>query len=367
MIWLLYNQTSIALSSYRDRFQLIHSFDNQSSGEDLEHLFDSIDTINRYPSSDRRISVPWIDAIHQVVTKIFKRRFLLPIAPKNFTEIDAHLGNESSEEDIYTEPYPLVVNDDEAIKTVLNISNLPPERKRRQATTEYNPAEHVLVILTARSRTLFDYTRREEKLARWIKTVPLRVIVMDFHQISNRRTAEYVHSAFFDQAKLALASAPVRYNFIHTWVETGDPLHGYQLWDHHRRLCSPPPVSPQWNSTLIERRSNAVLTSCSLITLFQPNSDTPLTLKDRLEYTFYQTTDQCFSAPIYRSLSERNLYLQRISNGKWLVIRVDPLLPSSTVKQRKSSTTTSTLPRKFLQPAVNFNESFTFRFSGILR
>ena len=345
LTWLLYNQTRLALASYRDTFHLVHSFANSTSASSsLEHFFDSIDTINVHQDRLQRVSVPWPKAIQSVVTQIFKRRFLLPITPLNVTDQNASIANDSMEEEIFTEPYPLVFNDEHAIKTILNISAIA-ERPKRAVKAKYNRDNHVLVILTTRSKSLYDYTQREQRLAALIASVPLRVMTIDFNAISNRKVAEAAHSAFMDHAKHALASVPVAHNYIETFEERGDALHGNQLYNHYDRLCHSAEERTETTSSLVETGPNAMI-GCPLITLLDSKKSNA-TLKEKTEYTFYQTADQCFSAPVYRSISDRNLYLQRISNGRWFIIRVDPLLPASViVGQRLPSTTTSTFARK---------------------
>jgi hypothetical protein len=346
LTWLLYNQTRIALASYRDTFHLVHSFTNSTSASaSLEHLFDLIDTINAHQETLQRVSVPWPKAIQSVITQIFKRRFLLPIAPLNTTEQNTSMANDSMEEEIYTEPYPLVYNDDHAIKTILNISAIA-ERPKRAIKTKYNRDNHVLVILTTRSKSLYDYTQREQRLAALIASVPLRVVTIDFNTISNRKVAENTHSAFIDHAKHALASLPIGHNYIDTFEERGDALHGNQLFDHYDRLCHSADERTRMSSSLVESSPNAMI-DCPLITLLDTKKSNA-TLKEKTEYTFYQTADQCFSAPVYRSIGDRNLYLQRIANGRWFIIRVDPLLPAPVIigQRSPSTTTTSTFARK---------------------
>jgi hypothetical protein len=343
LIWLLYNQTKIALSYYRDTFYLINSFDTKTS---LEQLFDSIDILNQNIETPKRFSVQWFEAIHNVVTKIFKRRLLLPINILNSTEQYQSLTNDSIDDDdeIYTEPYPLIYSDEHAIKTILNITTYR-YREKRSIKTKYNISNHVLVILTSRSKYLYDYNQQDKRLAQFITSVPLRILVIDFNKISNKKIFESIHSAFIHNAKYALASLPVPYNYI----ETNDVIHGNQLFDYYHRLC----YSSEENlliknltTILIETKDNSTI-DCSLLTLFD-NQNINSTLKEKFDYTFYQTSDRCFSAPVYRSLGDRNLYIQRISNGRWLIIRVDPLLPSTmSILQKFALTTTSTLSRKF--------------------
>ena len=348
LIWLLYNQTRIAVASYRDTFHLVQGFTNSTSPSSLEHLFDSIETINTHQGTLQRVSVPWSKAIQSVVTQIFKRRFLLPVAPLNVTDHSASTTNDSMEEEIYTEPYPLVYNDEQAIKTILNISTIL-ERPKRASKARYNRDNHVLVILTTRSKSLYDYTSRDQRLAALIASVPLRVVTVDFNPISNRKVAEGIHSAFMDHAKHALASVPIAHNYIEMFEERGDALHGNQLFNHHDRLCHSAEEKTRTTSNLVEASPSGTI-DCPLITLLD-NRQSNATLKERTEYTFYQTAEQCFSAPVYRSISDRNLYLQRISNGRWFIIRVDPLLPAPMiVGQQSPSTTTSTFARKCLVP-----------------
>jgi hypothetical protein len=344
LIWLLYNQTKIALSYYRDTFHLINSFDNQTSSKiSLEHLYDSIDILNQNNETPKRFSVQWFEAIHNVVTKIYKKRLLLPIKQINSTELYQNQTNDTIDDEIYTEPYPLIYNDEHAIKTILNITTYL-HKEKRSIKTQYNKLNHVLVILTSRSKYLYDYKKQDKQLAQFITSIPLRILVIDFNKISNKKISEYIHSAFIHNAKYALASLPLSYNYIETYDKSGDVIHGNQLFDDYHRLC----YSSEENLTtnLIEINDSSTI-DCSLLTLFN-NQDINSTLKEKFDYTFYQTTDQCFSAPVYRSLGDRNLYVQRISNGRWLIIRVDPLLPSTmSILQKFASTTTSTLSRKF--------------------
>jgi len=343
LIWLLYNQTKIALSYYRDTFYLINSFDTKTS---LEQLFDSIDILNQNIETPKRFSVQWFEAIHNVVTQIFKRRLLLPINILNSTEQYQSLTNDSIDDDdeIYTEPYPLIYSDEHAIKTILNITTYR-YREKRSIKTKYNISNHVLVILTSRSKYLYDYNQQDKRLAQFITSVPLRILVIDFNKISNKKISESIHSAFIHNAKYALASLPVPYNYI----ETNDVIHGNQLFDYYHRLCYSSEenlLMKNLTTILIETKDNSTI-DCSLLTLFDKQNINS-TLKKKFDYTFYQTSDRCFSAPVYRSLGDRNLYIQRISNGRWLIIRVDPLLPSTmSILQKFASTTTSTLSRKF--------------------
>jgi hypothetical protein len=343
LIWLLYNQTKLAVSYYRDRFHLIHSFDNKTSSKSLEHLYDSIDTINQQFEIPQRISVHWFEAIHSVVTRIFKRRFLIPFTPINSTDQYQNMSNDSIVDEIYTEPYPLIYSEEHIIKTILNITTIP-YREKRAIKSEFNKSNHVLVILTSRSKSLYDYQQRDKDLAQFISSVPLRIVVIDFNKISNKNIAEYTHSAFIHDAKYALASSPVTYNYIETYDDIAN-----QLFDHYHRLCYSTEddlLRKNLTTNLIETNESSTI-DCSLLTVFD-NQNRNSTLKEKLQYTFYQTSDQCFSAPVYRSLSDRNLYVQRISNGRWLIIRVDSLLPSTaSIQQKYASTTTSTLAREF--------------------
>ncbi|UJR31638.1 hypothetical protein I4U23_019120 [Adineta vaga] len=349
LIWLLYNQTQIALSYYRDTFHLIHSFDNQTSSKSLEHLFDSVDAINKQLETPKRFAVRWAEAIHNVATKIFKRRLLLPINIINSTDQYQSSTNDTIDDEVYTEPYPLIYSDDLAILTILNITT-KPYREKRSIKTKYDRRNHVLVILTSRSKDLYDYKERDRRLAQFVASVPLRIVVIDFNKISNKKTAEYMHSAFVHNAKYALVSQPLTYNYIETYEELGDAVHGNQLFDHYHRLCQTIDESlfnQNFTTTIME--TNVLSTvECSLLTL-SDNQDLSSTLKEKFDYTFYQTTDRCFYAPVYRSLADRNLYAQRISNGRWVIIRVDPLLPSiMTIERRLALTTTSTLPPEFI-------------------
>ena len=349
LIWLLYNQTKIAISYYRDTFHLINSFDNKTSSKSLEHLFDSIDTINKHLETPKRHSVHWSEAIHSVVTQIYKRRFLLPLHIINSTDQYQSLTNDTIDDEVYTEPYPLIYSDEDAIKTILNITAYGRIEKRA-IKPKFDKSNHVLVILTSRSKYLYDYKQRDKRLAQFTTSVPLRILVIDFNKLSNKKIAEYIHSAFIHNAKYALASPPVTYNYIETYEQPDDAIHSNQLFEHYHRLCYPPPeenpLRISFTTNLIETNDSSII-DCSLLTLFyNPNKN--LTLKEKFEYTFYQTSDQCFSAPVYRSLGDRNLYVQRTSNGRWVIIRVDPLLPSTwSIQQKFASTTTSTLPRKF--------------------
>ena len=348
LIWLLYNRTKIALSYYKDKLHLIHSFHETTSAKSLEQLFDSIDIINKYLETPKRFSVQWYDAIHGIVTKIFKRRFLLPFNTMNST-IDQYqsIKNNSMDDEILTEPYSLIYSDEHAIKTILNITT-NSYRRKRSLKIKYNKSNHVLVILTSHSKYLYDYKEKHRRLAKFIAKVPIRVLVVDFNKKSNKNLAEYIHSAFIYKAKYALASSPVMYNYIETYEELDDVIHNNQLFNYYHRLCYPPEenfLRKNFTATIIETKNNS-MTECSLLTLFNQQIKNS-TLKDKFDYTFYQTSDKCFSSPVYRSLGDRNLYAQKISNGQWFIIRVDPLLPSTMIIQRKfASTTTSTLPRK---------------------
>lgn len=340
LIWLLYNQTRIALSSYRDTFHLISSFDNQTSSKSLEHLFDSIDNINANRPNSKRFAVRWSDALQQIVTRIYKRRLLLPVPILNSTDLPISSTNDSIDDEIYTEPYPLVYSDEHAIKTILNITTYL-HREKRAIQPRYDPSNHVLLIFTSRSKSLYDYKSSDRRLAQFISSVPLRIVVLDCHQQSNRQTAEYVHSAFLHNAEYALASLPVPYNYLERHQATGDVIHGEQLFDHRYRLCFP--SKDNRTAVLIETKFTS---DCALLTIFD-RQDSQASLKEKFEYTFYQTFDQCSLAPVYRSLADRNIYAQRTDNGRWLIIRVDPLLPSTRILQQQlASTTTSTLSRK---------------------
>jgi len=350
LIWLLYNQTQIALSYYRDRFYLINSFDNKTSLKSLEYLYDSIDILNENIETPKRFSVQWFEAIHNVVTQIFKRRLLLPININNTTEEYQSKTNNSIDDDddeVYTEPYPLIYSDEHAIKTILNITTfLYREKRSIKFNNKYNKLNHVLVILTSRSKYLYDYKQQDKYLSQFIKSIPLRIIVIDFNKISNKKLSEYIHSAFIHNAKYALSSLPVLYNYIETYDKKGDVIHGNQLFDHYHRLCYS--FENNLTTNLIEINDNNSTMDCSLLTLFY-NQNINSTLKEKFDYTFYQTLDQCYSAPVYRSLGDRNLYVQKISNGRWVIIRVDPLLPSTmSIQQKFALTTTSTLSRMFL-------------------
>jgi hypothetical protein len=349
LIWLLYNQTKIAISYYRDTFHLMNSFDNKTSSKSLEHLLDSIDTINKNLETPKRYSVQWSEAIHSVATQIFKRRFLLPLTIINSTDRYQSPTNDSLDDEVYTEPYPLIYSDEHAIKTILNITDFP-HKEKRSIKTKYEKSNHVLVILTSRSKYLHDYKQRDKRLAQFITSVPLRILVIDFNKISNKKIAEHIHSAFIHNAKYALASPPAAYNYIETYEQPDDPIHSNQLFDHYQRLCYPPEENFSMNNnlttSLIETNESSIM-DCLLLTLFY-NQKKNATLKEIFDYTFYQTSDQCFSASVYRSLGDRNLYVQRISNGRWMIIHVDPLLPSTwSILQQFASTTTSTLPREF--------------------
>jgi hypothetical protein len=349
LIWLLYNQTNIALSYYRDTFHLMNSFNNETSSESLEHLFDSIDALNNQLETPKRVSVRWSEAIHSVATQIFKRRLLLPLKIINSIDQYQSTTNDSIDDDdgIYTEPYPLFYSDDDAVKTILNITTIPYKEKR-SIKTKYDKSNHVLVILTSRSKYLYDYKQRDRRLAQFIASVPLRIVVIDFNTISNKKIAEYIHSAFIHNAKYALASSPASYNYIETYEELGDAIHGNQLFNNYHRLCRPAEENlllKNFTTTVIETSDSSTM-ECSLLTLFD-NQNMDSTLKEKFDYTFYQTSDRCFAAPVYRSLGDRNLYVQRIANGRWLIIHVDPLLPSTmSIQQKFASTTTSTLARE---------------------
>ncbi|CAF4379142.1 unnamed protein product [Rotaria sp. Silwood2] len=348
LIWLLYNQTNISLSYYSDRFHLIHSFDEKSSIKSLEHLYDSIDTLNKHNEKPKRFSVQWPEAIHSIVTKIFKRRFFLPLNIINSTGQYQSITDDSIDDEIYTEPYPLIYSDEHAIKTILNITTYP-YRKKRSIKKSYDKSNNLLVILTSRSKYLYDYKQQDKQLTEFIASVPLRILVIDFNKISNKNQAEYIHSAFIHYAKYALASCPVTYNYIETYEELGDVIYGKQLFNHYHRLCYPPEENlfkNNFTTTLIETSDSSTI-ECTLLTLFNNENDNS-TLKDKFDYTFYETPDSCFSAPVYRSLGDRNLYVQKISNGHWLIVRVDSLLPSTmTIQQKLASTTTSTLEPEF--------------------
>ena len=355
LIWLLHNQTRIALSSYSDRFQLISSFDNQTSSKSLEHLFDSIDTINANLPNPRRFAVRWSDVLHQITTRIYKRRLLLPVPSINInaTDSSSHSStNDSIDDEIYTEPYPLIYSDEHAIKTILNITTYP-QRKKRASQNRYDPANHVLLVFTSRSKYLYDYKSQDRRLAQFTSSVPLRIVVLDFHSQSNRQTAEHIHSAFVQNAKYALASLPVPYNYLERYTAAGDVVHGEQLFDHRQRLCFPSKEN-NFTTVIIETKFSS---GCSLLTLFD-QQDRNATLKERFDYTFYQTFDQCFIAPVYRSLADRNIYAQRTENGRWLIIRVDPLLPSTMILQKRLAlTTTSTLSRRILHHRLTNSSS----------
>ncbi|CAF3720735.1 unnamed protein product, partial [Adineta steineri] len=348
LIWLLYNQTKIALSYYHDTFHLINTFNNKTSSKSLEHLYDSIDAINKHADIPKRFSVQWIDAIHNIVTQIFKRRLLIPLEKINL--IDEYQSNtndtidEDDEDDVYTEPYPLIYSDELAIKTILNITTYPHKEKRSidMKSTRMN---HVIIILTSRSKNLYDYKQRDKRLAQFIASVPIRILVIDFNKISNKKLSEYIHSAFIHNAKYSLVSAPVTYNYIETYEELGDAIFGNQLFNHYNRLCDVIEENDfiqNFTTNLIETNVSKTI-ECPLLTLMN-NQNMYATLKEKFDYTFYQTIDRCFSAPVYRSLGDRNLYVQRISNGQWFIIHVDPLLPSTmSIQQKFALTTTSTL------------------------
>lgn len=352
LIWLLYNQTKIALSYYRDTIHLINTFDNKTSLKNLEYLFDSIDILNQNIDLPKRSSVQWIEAIHNIVTKIYKRRLLLPTYSINSTET-----NDTIDDEIYTEPYPLIYSDEDAIKTILNIT-IEHNREKRSIKNSYNKLNHLLVILTSRSKYLYDYKKQDKRLAEFVSSLPLRILVIDFNKLSNKRIFEYFHSAFIPNAKYTLSSLPSTYNYIETYEKFGDVIHGNQLFDHYQRLC----YSSENNLTtnLIEIKDTLTTDDCSLLTLFN-NYHKNSTLKEIFDYTFYQTPDRCFSAPVYRSLGDRNLYVQRITNGRWLIVHVDPLLPSTmSILQKLASTTTTTLPRKFKFSFFKLNISSFF-------
>lgn len=352
LIWLLYNQTRIALSSYRDTFHLISSFDNQTSSKSLEHLFDSIDSINENLPNSKRFAVRWTDALHQIVTRIYKRRLLLPVPIINSTDLPFSSSNDSTNDEIYTEPYPLIYSDEDAIKTILNITTYL-HRDKRAVHSRYDSSNHVLLILTSRSKYLYDYRSSDRRLAQFISSVPLRIVVLDCNKQSNRQTAEYLHSAFLHNVKYALASLPVPYNYLERHEAAGDVIHGEQLFDHHQRLCFP--SKENLTTVLIETKFSS---GCSLLTVFD-QQDPHGSLKEKFDYTFYQTFDQCSRALVYRSLGDRNIYAQRTENGRWVIIRVDPLLPSTNILQRQlASTTTSTLSRKRILSKIN--QSFLY-------
>ncbi|CAF0973097.1 unnamed protein product [Rotaria sordida] len=352
LIWLLYNQTNISLSYYSDTFHIINTFDKKTSIKSLEHLYDSIDTIDKHNENSKQFFVSWPETIHNIVTKIFKRRFLLPLNIINTTDEYQSLKTNNStnddDDEIYTEPYPLIYSDEDAIKTILNITTYS-YRKKRSLKKSYNKLNHVLVILTSRSKYLYDYKQQDKQLAKFIATVPLRIVVIDFNKISNQNLAQYIHSAFIHYAKYALVSSPINYNYIETYEELGDVIHGNQLFNYYHRLCYPPEENlfkNNFRTTLIETYDSSTM-ECTLLTLFN-NKNNNSTLKKKFDYTFYETPDRCFSAPVYRSLGDRNLYIQKISNGHWLIIRVDPLLPSTmSIQQKFASTTTSTLEPEF--------------------
>ncbi|CAF3966151.1 unnamed protein product [Rotaria magnacalcarata] len=358
LLWILFNQTNIALSYYSDTFHMINSFDEKTSARSFEHLFDSIDAINKQLESSKQISVPWTETIHNIVTRIFKRRLLLPV--KLVDEIDEFksLVNDTSDEEIYTEPYPLYYNDEKAIKTVLNITD-DLFRGKRSFKKFYDKSNHVLVILTSRSKYLYDYRQQDKQLGEFIAAVPLRIVVIDFNKISNEKFSENIHSAFIHYALNALASSPTAYNYIETYEEFGDVIHGTQLFNHYHRLCHPPEQNlfkDNFTANLIETNDRSS-TDCSLLTLFNSEKKNS-TLKEKFDYTFYETTDQCFSSPVYRSLGDRNLYVQRTAQGRWLIIRVDPLLPSTmSIQQKFASTTTSTLSQSLF--IFNLNNCMT--------
>ena len=350
LIWLLYNQTQIALSYYRDTFHLMHSFDNQTSSKSLEQVFDSIDALNKQLETPKRFTVRWAEAIHNVATQIFKRRLLLPMSVINSTDQYQSSTNETTDDEVYTEPYPLIYSDDLAILTILNITT-EPYRDKRSINTKHDRSNHVLILLTSRSKDLYDYKQRDRRLAQFVASVPLRIMVVDFNKLSDRRVAEYIHSAFVHSAKYALVSPPATYNYIETYEKFGDAVHGNQLFDHYDRLCQTidePVLNQNYTSNIIEADVRSTV-ECSLLTL-SDNQDMSSSLKEKFDYTFYQTNDRCFSAPVYRSLGDRNIYAQKIPNGRWVIINVDALLPSTmTVQQRLALTTTSTLARKFNQ------------------
>ena len=347
LIWLLFNQTNIALTYYHHAIQLINTFDNQTSSKSLEYLYDSIDALNQNTDVPKRSNVRWSEALPTIVTKIYKRHFILP----TISRVDQSLvqTNDSMEDEIYTEPYPLFYNDDEAIKTILNITTYI-EREKRSLDTKYNRLNHLLVILTSRSKYLYDYQNQDRRLAQFISLLPLRILVIDFNQMSNKKFAEHIHSAFIHNTKYALASLPVPYNYIETYENYGDTIHGQQLFDHYQRICYP--REDNHTSVIIETTTTTTTnerskSDCTLLTL-NFNQETDLILRNKFEYTFYPTTDQCYSAIVYRSLADRNLYAQRKANGQWIIVRVDPLLPSVvSLQQQFSLTTTSTLPCKY--------------------
>ncbi|CAM4887021.1 unnamed protein product [Rotaria socialis] len=348
LLWLLFNQTNISLSYYSDTFHLINSFDEKTSAKSFEHLYDSIDALDKQLESSKQISVPWTETIHNIVTRIFKRRLLIPVKLIDETDGFTSLANDTSDEEIYTEPYPLYYNDEKAIKTVLNITD-EIFRRKRSLKKVYDKSNHVLVILTSRSKYLYDYRQQDKQLGEFIAAVPLRIVVIDFNKISNEKFSESIHSAFIHYAQNVLASSPAAYNYIETYEEFGDAIHGNQLFSHYHRLCHPPEQTlfkDNFTTNLIETNDRSP-TDCSLLTLFN-NDKKNSTLKEKFDYTFYETTDQCFSSPVYRSLGDRNLYVQRTAQGRWLIIRVDPLLPSiMSIQQKFASTTTSTLSPEF--------------------
>ena len=356
LIWLLYNQTQIALSSYSDTFRLVKKFEKRT----LEHLYDLIDTIDGDEEErGRRSSVPWYDVIHRIVTTMFHRRLLLPLEPVEQIDKTLMAINESSEEMIYTEPYPLIVDDDQAIKTLLNISTLI-NRTRRAIEHVIPRSKQVLVILTSRAKSLYDYTKKERRLSEWIATVPVRIVVVDFHRLSNRHTAESVHSMLIHQAKYALASFPFSWNYINAFEDADDLLHGEQLFVHYDRLCN------EFNETkssskFIEMKTNTIGV-CPLISFSLFNKGNQF-----VHSLFYQTDDQCFSSFVYRSLGDRNLYMQRLSNGPWVVTRVDPLLPSSWTRiEEMKLISTTTMHRRscsLIETEEFGNETLSFEFS----
>ncbi|CAF1336856.1 unnamed protein product [Adineta ricciae] len=348
LIWLLYNQTQIALSYYRDTFHLMHTFDNQTSSKSLEQLFDSIDALNKRLETPKRFTVRWAEAIHNVATRIFKRRLLLPMNVINSTDQYQSSANETTDDEVYTEPYPLIYSDDLAILTILNITT-EPYRDKRSIKTKHDRRNHVLIMLTSRSKDLYDYKQRDRRLAQFVASVPLRIMVVDFNKLSDRKVAEYIHSAFVHSAKYALVSPPATYNYIETYEKFGDAVHGNQLFDHYDRLCQTIDellLIQNHTSNIIE--ADRFTVECPLLTL-SDNQDISSSLKEKFDYTFYQTTDRCFFAPVYRSLGDRNIYAQKIQTGRWVIINVDPLLPSTmTVRQRLALTTTSTLAPEFV-------------------
>ncbi|CAF5031219.1 unnamed protein product, partial [Rotaria sp. Silwood1] len=349
LIWLLYNQTNISLSYYSDRLHILNSFNDKTSIKSLEHLYDLIDTINKYNNNLKQFSIQWPNIIHNIVTKIYKRRFLLPTNIINSTNQYHSIINDSIDNEIYTEPYPLIYFDEHAIKTILNITTYL-YRKKRSINNIYNKLNNILVILTSRSKYLYDYKQQDKQLENFISSVPLRILIIDFNKISNKYIAEHIHSAFIHYTKYALASYPITYNYIETYEKFHNIINNNQLFNYYHRLCYPPEdilFKNNFTTNLIEIYDNSTI-DCLLLTLFN-NENNNLTLNNKFDYTFYQTSDNCFSQPVYRSLGDRNLYIQKISNGHWIIFHVDSLLPSIiSIRQKFSSTTTSTLEPEFL-------------------